>query len=91
MYLIKFTETARQQLKTLEKSSPTLMKKLKKMLIEIAEHPRTGTGKVERLKHYPNDEIYSRRLDKKNRLVYRILKDIIIVEILSVYGHYTDK
>ncbi|MBR1479424.1 MAG: Txe/YoeB family addiction module toxin [Alphaproteobacteria bacterium] len=50
--------------------------------------PRTGLGKPERLKHYNSREVWSRRIDKKNRLVYEIRADEIT--ILSVFGHYVN-
>ena len=50
MYTIVFTEDAKKDLKLLSKKAPAAVPKLAKLLIEIAEHPRTGTGKVEILK-----------------------------------------
>ena len=49
----------------------------------------TGTGKPEQLKHLNN--LWSRRLDKKNRMVYTISEEIITVFVISVKGHYGDK
>jgi toxin YoeB len=47
-----------------------------------------GEGKPEKLKHYEDE--YSRRIDDKNRLVYRYVEDGT-VEIMSCKGHYGDK
>ncbi len=91
MYRIEFTEDAKNQLKLLQRNTPKSVKKLKKILVELAEHPREGTGKVERLKHYATAEVYSRRLDKRNRIVYEIFEDVLIVQVLSTYGHYTEQ
>lgn len=41
-------------------------------MVELSEHPKNGIGKPEQLKGVENT--WSRRLDKKNRLVYTILK-----------------
>lgn len=46
-----------------------------------------GIGKTEKLKHNLTGW-YSRRIDGKNRLVYRILDDAI--EIAQCKGHYDD-
>lgn len=71
----------------LSKHAPSAMPKLQKLLAEIAEHPRTGTGQVERLKHFTN-ETWSRRITREHRLVYEIRDEEIIVLVLSAYGHY---
>ncbi|WP_229123623.1 type II toxin-antitoxin system YoeB family toxin [Bacteroides cellulosilyticus] len=39
------------------------------------------------LKHY-KEETWSRRINDEHRLVYRIKEDVVIVLVLSVYGHY---
>ncbi|MFW6223071.1 MAG: Txe/YoeB family addiction module toxin [Bacteroidota bacterium] len=54
------------------------------------EHPKTGTGQVEELKGNMQGK-WSRRIDKKNRLVYTIDDEIVTVEVISAKGHYGDK
>ena len=87
MYRIVFTEDAQQDLLKLQKKAPQAIKKLKSLLVELQEHPRTGTGQVEQLKYY-KEETWSRRINKEHRLVYRIYDDIVEVLVLSTYGHY---
>lgn len=87
MYRIVFTEDAQKDLLRLHKKAPQAIKKLKSLLVELQEHPRTGTGQVEPLKHY-KEETWSRRINKEHRLVYRIYDDIVEVLVLSTYGHY---
>ena len=87
MYRIVFTEDAQQDLQKLQKKAPQAIKKLKSLLVELQEHPRTGTGQVEQLKYY-KEETWSRRINKEHRLVYRIHDDIVEVLVLSTYGHY---
>ena len=89
MYSIKFTLEAQKQLAVLAKKAPSAMKKLAKLLEELQEHPRTGTGQVEQLKHY-QEETWSRRITREHRLVYRIHDDVVEVLVLAVFGHYTD-
>lgn len=65
-------------------------KKIEKLLLELIEHPKTGTGQVEQLKGDRQGQ-WSRRIDKKNRLIYTINDEIVIVEVISAKGHYDDK
>ena len=87
MYRIVFTEDAQKDLLMLQKKAPRAIKKLKSLLVELQEHPRTGTGQVELLKYY-TEETWSRRINKEHRLVYRIYDDVVEVLVLSTYGHY---
>ena len=61
MYTIVFSEDAKKDLKELNKRSPQAVSKLSKLLDEVREHPRTGTGQVEQLKGY-DGSVYSRRI-----------------------------
>ena len=61
--------------------------KIEHLLKEIMEHPRWGTGKPERLKHF-DGETWSRRIDRKNRIIYEIDEEKSTVFILSLTGHY---
>ena len=87
MYRIVFSETARKDLKELNRKAPHAVKKLSKLLEEIQEHPRIGTGQVEPLKGYDGN-VYSRRITQEHRLVYRIYDEVIEVLVLSAFGYY---
>ena len=87
MYQIVFSDDAKKDLKELYRKAPWAVAKLSRLLEEIREHPRTGTGRVEQLKGY-DGSIYSRRITKEHRLVYRIYEDIVEVLVLSAFGHY---
>ena len=87
MYQIVFSDDAKKDLKELHRKAPMAVAKLSRLLEEIREHPRTGTGQVEQLKGY-DGSIYSRRITKEHRLVYRIYEDVVEVLILSAFGHY---
>ena len=50
MYTIVFSESAKRDLKELQKKAPLALPKLAKLLDELKAHPRTGTGQVEPLK-----------------------------------------
>ena len=58
MYRIVFSNDAKKDLKELSKKAPQAVKKLSKLLEEIQEHPRTGTGQVEPLKGYDGNIIF---------------------------------
>jgi len=87
MYTIVFTEDAKKDLKELNKKAPQAVSKLSKLLDEVRKHPRTGTGQVEQLKGY-DGSVYSRRITKEHRLVYKIYDEVVEVLVLSTFGHY---
>ena len=87
MYTIVFTEDAKKDLKELNKKAPQAVSKLSKLLDEVREHPRTGTGQVEQLKGY-DGSVYSRRITKEHRLGYKIYDEVGEVLVLSTFGHY---
>jgi toxin YoeB len=87
MYRLVFTDDATKGLAMLQKKAPEAIKKLTALLNEMKEHPTTGTGKIEKLKHY-QEETWSRRINREHRIVYRVHEDEVEVLILSVYGHY---
>jgi toxin YoeB len=62
-----------------------VLNKIAKLLVELTEHPFTGTGKPEPLKNNLSG-FWSRRITLKHRLIYTVQEDI--VGILSAYGHY---
>ena len=87
-YSIIITNTAQLHFKVLKTKHQEMLEKVKLLVDGILVEPRTGIGKPERLRHYVNREVWSRRIDKKNRIVYEIRDNTII--ILSVFGHYDD-
>ena len=62
-----------------------LLKKMLVLLEEISEHPFTGTGKPEALKHDLAGK-WSRRINQEHRLIYEVKDNAII--IVSLKGHY---
>jgi toxin YoeB len=58
--------------------------------LELTENPYQGEGQPEELKH--NFKGYwSRRINKKDRIIYRVHEDIVTVYVISAMGHYSDK
>ncbi len=91
-YAVLLSEAAKAELAVIKKSGdkPTI-KKIAKMLVELQEHPRTGTGQVEHLKHYIFEETWSRRINKQYRMIYEIHDKEVFVAVISVRSHYGDK
>lgn len=89
MYELDFTEQSQKEIAKLRKSDTQAYKKLKLLLVELREHPYTGTGHPHQLRYI--DGIWSRKLDKKNRLRYIVNDATIVVLVLSAMGHYNDK
>lgn len=87
-YKVIFTPRATEDVRNLQKACPSAISKLAKLLDELKVHPRSGIGKVERLKHY-SDETWSRRITQEHRLVYQIHDIVVEVLVISAYGHYT--
>ncbi|MBQ2514595.1 MAG: type II toxin-antitoxin system YoeB family toxin [Bacteroidales bacterium] len=46
-------------------------------------HPEPLTGNLSRY--------WSRRIDKKNRIVYEIFEEEQVINVVSLRGHYFDK
>jgi len=89
-YTIRLLDAAEKTLAKYKKSNPVAYKKIARLLMEIAEHPKTGTGHPEPLTK-GNSIRYSRRISANDRIIYDVDDDTITVVILSAGGHYDDK
>lgn len=84
---IKLTPNAQREWDKLEKRDRKAAEKIEELLREVAEDPYFGRGKPEPLK-YDLSECWSRRINRKDRLVYRVNEETDVVEVLSMIGHY---
>lgn len=66
------------------------MEKVENLILELSIHPRTGLGFPEALKFYEG-EVWSRKLNKKDRLVYEIFEEDSQVVVIQTLDHYSDK
>lgn len=89
-YAIKWKDSALKNFEKWAKSNPVLYKKLQKVLHDIADHPRTGIAHPEPLVNGDGDT-YSRRISASERIIYSIYDDEVIVIVLQLGGHYSDK
>jgi toxin YoeB len=90
-YFVEFDLVARNDLRAHYKSgNKATIKKIEKILLELTENPFQGERQPEELKH--NFKGYwSRRINKKDRIIYRVHEDIVTVYVISAMGHYSDK
>jgi toxin YoeB len=71
-YHLDFTEKAKEDIAAHQKAGNKAgLKKLLKLLDELVEHPFTGTGKPEALKHDLTG-CWARRINQEHRLVYEV-------------------
>ena len=90
-YYVDIAPNARKELQRHYKAGDKIIiKKIEKILSELAENPFVGEGKPEQLK-YNFTGYWSRRINQKDRIVYRVDNDIVTVFIVSAMGHYGDK
>jgi toxin YoeB len=83
---LDFSDQATEDITYHKKSgNKALLKKMLVLLEEISEHPFTGTGKPEALKHDLAGK-WSRRINQEHRLIYEVKDNEI--KIVSLKGHY---
>ena len=89
-YHIDFSSAAEKVVKKWKKFNPIAFKKLRNLIPELEQHPRTGTGHPEPLKG-GEDITYSRHITRNDRMIYEIYDDKVLVLIIELEGHYDDK
>lgn len=91
VYSIRITKNAKKDLDKIYKSGNKQdILKVEKIFEELQTDPMVGIGNPEKLK-YDFNKYWSRRINKKDRLVYSINDLEISVMIVSALGHYDDK
>ncbi len=90
-YIIVVEKTAQKELQAIYKSGDKAsIKRIEIIIEELSEHPQTGTGKPEQLK-FKLSGYWSRQINKKDRLIYKIDEVVVTVFVVSAVGHYGDK
>lgn len=84
-----FSNDAWDEYQFLIERDKKLLRKLNSLLNDIERNGNSGLGHPEPLKHSMSGW-WSREVDKKNRLIYRLMDDGRI-EIMQCMGHYDDK
>lgn len=90
MYKILILKKAEDDLEDFRKGDRSSYVKCFDLLRDITTAPRSGIGKPERLRYYEDREVYSRRVNKKDRMRYEIYEEETLVEIITCKGHYGD-
>lgn len=90
-YSLEISTRARKELQGHYKSgNQAVIRKIEQIFFELSETPYSGTGNPEALK-YNLSGYWSRRINKKDRIVYRVIEDKVQVLIVSAIGHYDYK
>lgn len=90
-YIIEITPDARKDLQQHYKSgNKAVIKKIEKILSELSKTPYHGEGKPEQLKSNYSG-YWSRRINHKDRMIYRVEEEKVTIYIISAIGHYNDK
>ena len=87
-YKLLFSKIALEDIRSYRKSGgKVILVKIDQLLNELLMHPATGTGQPEKLKHELSGK-FSRRINRKHRLVYEIDEVAKTVQVLSAKAHY---
>jgi toxin YoeB len=90
-FRVEITELAKKQItQHLKFGNKASIKKIAIILQELSETPYTGVGKPEALKENLSG-FWSRQINTKDRLIYTVNDDLVIVDVISAMGHYSDK
>jgi len=90
-FRVKIEKLAESHLKRHFKAgNKSSIKKITQILDELSETPFGGVGKPEALKHELSG-FWSREINSKDRIIYKVQEDIVTVFVISAMGHYSDK
>jgi len=90
-YFVTVEPEARKELQFHHRSGDkNTIRRIEQIFEELAEHPETGIGSPERLK-YRLSSYWSRQINRKDRLVYKIHNETVSVVVVSAKSHYSDK
>ncbi|MDA3822980.1 MAG: Txe/YoeB family addiction module toxin [Bacteroidales bacterium] len=89
-YSLEISTNARKELQFHYKSgNKPVIKKIEQIFLELSQTPYLGVGNPEPLK-YKLTGYWSRRINRKDRIIYKVYEDRVIVLIVSAIGHYGD-
>jgi toxin YoeB len=90
-YRVKIEKLAESHLRQHYRSgNKAIIIKLQKILFELSIHPYKGEGQPEQLKHELTG-FWSRRINRRDRLIYKVEEEVVTVLVISAMGHYSDK
>ena len=86
-YEIALLPAAQEDLAYWKANRPQTVKRIARLLQDMAEHPFTGVGKLEALRWILSG-YWSRRINATDRIVYRVDGEKVIVFVHSLKNHY---
>ncbi len=86
-YRINILKNADKDLEWFRKKDRKNYLKCFDLVRDLMKYPREGLGKPERLKHF-DTEVYSRRVNLVDRMIYTIYEDKKEIDVTSFRGHY---
>jgi toxin YoeB len=90
-YIIELTDLAKEQLQKHKKSgNKANLNKISKIFEDLENNPFVGVGHPEQLKHSLSG-FWSRKINQKDRIIYTVNNLLVLVEVISAMGHYSDK
>jgi toxin YoeB len=90
-YSLVLSARARKELQAhFNSGNQRIIKRIEQIFLELSQTPYSGTGNPEALKYHLSG-YWSRRLSKKDRIIYRVIEDSVQILIVSAIGHYDDK
>jgi toxin YoeB len=85
-YAINLDKTAQKHLNKIRENKK-LLKRALEIIDNISQNPYSPEFKFEKLK-YNLAGFCSKRLDAKNRIIYRVVENEVVIIVVSFLGHY---
>ena len=83
---IEYVDDSLLDLRFWKKSgNKSIQKKIEQLLLDILQHPYSGIGKPEALKHELSGK-WSRLINEEHRIIYEVTNDVLYV--YSLRSHY---
>ena len=90
-YTVEISSKARKELQLHYKSGNISdIRKIEQIFLELSNSPYEGIGNPEPLK-YKMSGYWARRVNKKDRIIYKVIENKVFVLVVSAIGHYGDK
>lgn len=90
-YTVEISLNARKELQMhFQSGNKSSIRKIEQIFHELSINPYKGTGNPEPLK-YNLTGFWSRRINLKDRLIYKVYENRVVVLVVSAIGHYGDK
>lgn len=87
IYKISILRNAEDDLAWFRKNDRNSNLKFFDLIRDISIRPRQGIGKPEKLKYF-DKEVYSRRVNHYDRIIYTIYESLKEIDVSSCPGHY---